>query len=69
MVDNCSTTARLGARRWGPRFQAVLEQIVFPATDEAGVPAAELIKRFDTNPAHDALAVIAELRPSVKIIV
>jgi ketol-acid reductoisomerase len=69
MVDNCSTTARLGARRWGPRFQAVLEQIVFPATDEAGAWDEESIKRFDTNPAHDALAVIAELRPSVKIIV
>ncbi|WP_152360149.1 ketol-acid reductoisomerase [Microlunatus speluncae] len=67
MIDNCSTTARLGARRWGPRFQAVLEQIVFPATDEADIPDPELVKNFDTNPAHDALAVIAELRPSVKI--
>ncbi len=69
MVDNCSTTARLGARRWGPRFQAVLEQIVFPETDDADLPTADLIKSFDANPAHEALAVIAELRPSVKIIV
>lgn len=69
MVDNCSTTARLGARRWGPRFQAVLEQVVFPATDDGAAPAEELIKAFDANPAHEALAVIAELRPSVKIIV
>src|SRR5205814_6123968 len=30
MVDNCSTTARLGTRKWGPRFQAMLEQIAFP---------------------------------------
>jgi ketol-acid reductoisomerase len=69
MVDNCSTTARLGARRWGPRFQAVLEQIVFPATDDGDAPAEQLIKAFDANPAHEALAVIAELRPSVKIII
>nr|WSY56966.1 ketol-acid reductoisomerase [Streptomyces sp. NBC_00886] len=30
MVDNCSRTARLGARRWGPRFQAAYEQIAYP---------------------------------------
>jgi ketol-acid reductoisomerase len=65
MVDNCSRTARLGTRRWGPRFQAAYEQIALP---QLGRPAdPELIKGFLGNPAHDALAAAAELRPSVDI--
>ncbi len=65
MVDNCSRTARLGARRWGPRFQAAYEQIAYPA---AGLPAdGALVKAFDTHPAHEALAAAARLRPSVDI--
>ncbi|MEV0618946.1 hypothetical protein AB0I81_36900 [Nonomuraea sp. NPDC050404] len=65
MVDNCSRTARLGARRWGPRFQAAYEQIAFPAarhpTGEAHVTA------FTDHPIHQALATAAKLRPSVDI--
>src|SRR2546427_6638230 len=34
MVDNCSRTARLGARRWGPRFQSAYEQIAYPRSEE-----------------------------------
>ena len=26
MIDNCSTTARIGARKWGPRLEKLLEQ-------------------------------------------
>ena len=26
MIDNCSTTARLGARKWAPRLEKLLEQ-------------------------------------------
>jgi ketol-acid reductoisomerase len=49
MVDNCSRTARLGTRRWGPRFQAACEQIVLPRIDEPADPA--LIKAFlETQP-------------------
>ena len=33
MVDNCSTTAWLGARRWEPRFEATISQQVFPTLD------------------------------------
>ena len=65
MVDNCSRTARLGTRRWGPRFQAAYEQIALPHLDRPADPA--LIKGFLGNPAHDALAAAAELRPSVDI--
>jgi ketol-acid reductoisomerase len=65
MVDNCSRTARLGARRWGPRFQAAYEQIAYPAAE---LPADEsLVAAFVSHPAHEALAAAAKLRPSVDI--
>ena len=28
MVDNCSTTARLGSRKWAPRFDYIISQQV-----------------------------------------
>ncbi|MEU9166531.1 ketol-acid reductoisomerase [Streptomyces sp. NPDC048420] len=65
MVDNCSRTARLGARRWGPRFQAAYEQIAYPAAEH---PADQgLLTAFVDHPAHEALAAAAKLRPSVDI--
>src|SRR5690349_10945545 len=67
MVDNCSRTARLGARRWGPRFQAAYEQIAYPAAERPADP--HLLTAFDTHPAHEALAAAAKLRPSVHIAV
>ena len=57
IVDNCSRTARLGTRQWGPRFQAAYEQIVLPRLGEPADPA--LVKDFLANPAHDALAAAA----------
>lgn len=32
MVDNCSTTARLGSRKWAPRFDYNLTQQVSPCS-------------------------------------
>ncbi|MFJ4790237.1 ketol-acid reductoisomerase [Streptomyces sp. NPDC088794] len=65
MVDNCSRTARLGTRRWSPRFQAAFEQIAYPAAE---LPADKaLLTAFDTHPAHEALSAAAKLRPSVDI--
>ncbi|MFC4951147.1 ketol-acid reductoisomerase [Pseudonocardia sp. GCM10023141] len=65
MVDNCSRTARLGTRRWGPRFQAAYEQIALPAS---GRPAdTALTAAFAASPVHEALAAAAKLRPSVDI--
>ncbi|MEU4190994.1 ketol-acid reductoisomerase [Kribbella sp. NPDC026611] len=65
MVDNCSRTARLGTRRWGPRFQAAYEQLALP---HAGDPAdPTLVQGFLDNPAHEALAAAAMLRPTVDI--
>ena len=68
MVDNCSTTARLGTRKWGPRFEALLRQEVFVAAD--GERAADdSIDAFKQHPIHEALAACAEVRPSVDIFV
>ena len=33
MVDNCSFTARLGTRKWGPRFDYILDQQAYVAVD------------------------------------
>jgi ketol-acid reductoisomerase len=69
MVDNCSTTARLGARKLAPRFDYILSQLALPAFDR-GEPADEaLFQRFLNNPIHDVLAKCAALRPPVDIAV
>jgi ketol-acid reductoisomerase len=69
MIDNCSTTARLGARKWAPRFDYMLTQQAFTALDR-GAPADEhLFEQFLTNDIHHVLARCAELRPPVDIAV
>jgi len=67
MVDNCSNTARLGSRKWAPRFDYILEQQSYYAIDQGATVDAEIEKKFLSDPVHDALAVCAELRPSVDI--
>jgi ketol-acid reductoisomerase len=67
MIDNCSTTARLGARKWAPRFDYLLTQIAFVNIDEGRAGNSALIDAFKSNPIHEVLAVCAELRPSVYI--
>ena len=67
MVDNCSTTARLGARRWGPRFEAAINQQVFPTLDGDGGYDAELLAALQTHPIHDVLSTIGKYRPSVDV--
>jgi len=69
MVDNCSTTARLGARKWGPRFEAAITQQVFPALDAAGQHDETLIDQLDEHPIHEVLAKISDYRPSLDIAV
>jgi ketol-acid reductoisomerase len=69
MVDNCSTTARLGARKWAPRFEAALTQQVFPALDDEGDRDDALLERRDTHPIHDVLETISRYRPAVDIAV
>jgi ketol-acid reductoisomerase len=65
MVDNCSRTARLGVRRWGPRFQPAYEQNADPAPEHPADDA--LLASFDTHPVHEALAAAAKPRPCADI--
>ena len=45
MVDNCSTTARLGSRKWAPRFDYNLTQQAYVAYDaDADVDTALIEK-------------------------
>jgi ketol-acid reductoisomerase len=69
MVDNCSTTARLGARKWGPRFEAAITQQVLPTLDHGGQHGRALIDQLDEHPIHEVLAKIADYRPSLDIAV
>ena len=69
MVDNCSTTARLGARKWAPRFDYILTQLAFPAIDEHRPVDSRLFEDFMKNDIHEILSVCAKLRPSVDIAV
>ncbi len=67
MVDNCSRTARLGSRKWGPRFRACIEVAIYDVKyDEFDI---ELIDRLRNHDVHSALKSCGELRPSVDIFV
>merc|ERR1719199_1581440 len=46
MVDNCSYTARLGSRKWAPRFDYMLEQQACNDLDNQKGVNAEMIKKF-----------------------
>ncbi len=67
MVDNCSTTARLGSRKWAPRFDYNLSQQALVDFNN-GKPADEkLINDFKNHKIHGALATCATMRPAVDI--
>ena len=67
MIDNCSTTARLGARKWAPRFDYNFMQQTFPALDAGTDPDESLMKEFLENGIHGVLAKCSEYRPTVDI--
>jgi len=69
MVDNCSTTARLGTRKWGPRFQAMLEQVAFPSLVAKDRTPDAPPENFLTHPVHEVLHQLGEMRPAVDIAV
>ena len=64
MVDNCSTTARLGGRKWGPRFAQMVTSNVLPELN-GDAP----LDWFDNHPVHEALSACMKLRPLVSIAV
>ncbi|GAA0157246.1 hypothetical protein LIER_14554 [Lithospermum erythrorhizon] len=67
MVDNCSTTARLGSRKWAPRFDYILTQQALVAIDNGTPINQDLISNFLADPVHGAIEVCAQLRPTVDI--
>jgi ketol-acid reductoisomerase len=67
MVDNCSTTARLGARKWASRFDYILKQQAFPAIDQNTIRDSTPFEAFLTSDIHKVLEACAGLRPSVSI--
>ncbi len=69
MVDNCSVTARLGARKWAPRFDYLLSQVAFPAIDTHSVKDSGELQAFREHRVHKAMETCAKLRPSVDIFV
>lgn len=68
MVDNCSTTARLGTRKWAPRFDYALDQEAYTAVDspEGGAAGAHF-EAFASHPVHDVLQAVGKMRPPVDI--
>ncbi|KAK8949367.1 hypothetical protein KSP39_PZI005590 [Platanthera zijinensis] len=67
MVDNCSTTARLGSRKWAPRFDYIITQQALVAVDKGGEINQDLLSNFLSDPVHGAIEVCAQLRPTVDI--
>ncbi|MFW5828336.1 MAG: ketol-acid reductoisomerase, partial [Alkalispirochaeta sp.] len=67
MVDNCSTTARLGSRKWAPRFDYLLNQLAYPAVDAGTAADSARIAEFAGHPVHDAVSTLLAYRPSVDI--
>ncbi|KAJ7948427.1 ketol-acid reductoisomerase [Quillaja saponaria] len=67
MVDNCSTTARLGSMKWAPRFDYNLTQQALVAVDNKTPINQDLISNFLSDPVHGAIEVCAQLRPTVDI--
>ncbi len=69
MVDNCSTTARLGARKWAPRFDYAITQVVLPTMGHGAKSNPTLFRDFLDSDLHQALSVCLALRPPVEIAV
>ncbi len=69
MVDNCSITARLGSRKWAPRYDYLLMQLAEPVWAEGKGENEAVWSKFLGHPVHEALATAASMRPSVDIAV
>ena len=69
MVDNCSTTARLGSRKWAPRFDYALTQESYVQIDDKQKPDAASVAAFKEHEIHGVIAECAKLRPPVDIFI
>lgn len=52
MVDNCSYTARLGSRKWAPRFHYILDQQAYVAYDLDQDLDTRAFAQFVQDPVH-----------------
>ena len=69
-MDNCSTTARLGSRKWAPRFDYILTEQAYVAVDGNKIKdEATIMSEFKKHKIHEVLEVCASMRPSVDIAV
>ena len=57
MIDNCSNTARLGARKWGPRLEAMLNQNM----DNKKIPFDITVEPFNEHKIHDIYKTIISI--------
>ncbi|RHY36543.1 hypothetical protein DYB38_008440, partial [Aphanomyces astaci] len=70
MVDNCSMTARLGTRKWAPRFDYTLTEQALSVGGDSKTPLEkkELLAKFTSHRIHDVLNTCLKLRPDGKTI-
>ncbi len=52
MVDNCSYTARLGSRKWAPRFDYILDQQSYVAIDQNLDLDQRYLQQYLDDPVH-----------------
>lgn len=61
MVDNCSYTARLGSRKWAPRFDYMLQQQAYVAYDQQEDMGTQNFAAFIKDPVHEVTISLALL--------
>ncbi len=69
MIDNCSTTARLGARKWASRFDYVLTEQAYVQIDDRQELDTAAVDSFRNHKVHNVIAACGRLRPPVDIFV
>jgi ketol-acid reductoisomerase len=69
MVDTCSLTARLGSRKWAPRFRWLIDEIDNTPHNADQENGFGLINKFKTHIIHEVLAELRKMRPPTDIAV
>ncbi len=66
MVDNCSYTARLGSRKWAPRFDYILEQQAYVAIDNHEKLDEDSVNDFLNDPVHKVWSICQNINLAVR---
>jgi ketol-acid reductoisomerase len=68
MIDNCSTTARLGARRYGPLYEERLLKVLMDISlRPSDTDQSHILKTLEDTALHHDIGVCFDLRPLVSI--